>query len=382
MDKGIKKRSKKESREYGVLLGLVELYIKIGKPIGSSTLKENGFDSLSSATIRNYFAELEKEGYLKQPHSSGGRIPTTKAFRFYADHCLESAHLEEEIETEILVLKDLDTKNLGHFLQKAADVLAEVTGFAPFLSAPRFDHDFILDVKLLSLDASRLLCVLITNFGQIFTETVSFDHKMSTFSLKRLESYFLWKLKNGTIEEKPSLTEEEEALAQKLYSEILVRYLVRYSNFSNEEIIRTGFSKLLAYPEFNDPLSLTMGLSLFENTSQMAALLQQTMQGSQLRFWVGEEFSPSCAVIAVPYRINQIQAGAIGLLGPTRMPYKTLFATLTFFSEILSEALTKTLYKFKLSFRGPKAGAVYAIDSKWKFDEKSPYHLLEIKENP
>lgn len=389
MQQGIKKRSKKESREYKVLLGLVELYIKIGKPIGSSTLKESGFESLSSATIRNYFAELEKEGYLKQPHSSGGRIPTNKALRFYAESVLEEALIEEDVTAQLEQLKGHDTKNIGTFLQKAAELLSEVSGFATFLSSPRFDHDFILDVKFVSLDATRLLCILITNFGQILTETLAFEHRVSTFSLKRLESFFLWKLKNGPLEEKPRpLTPEEEVLAQKFYSEILVRYLVRYSNFSGEEIVRTGFSKLLAFPEFNDPLSLTMGLSLFENVTQMSRLLQQTSQSPHLKFWIGEDLSPftteasNGSVIAIPYRINHIQAGAIGILGPTRMPYRTLFATLTVFSEILSETLTKTLYKFKLSFRQPRSEAVYAIDQKWKFDETSPYHMLENKEKP
>src|SRR5438045_1193035 len=91
----------KADREHSVLLGLIELYLKTGKPIGSHTLQENGFDSLSSATIRNYFSKMEEAGYLKQQHTSGGRIPTQKAFRLYADSYLNEGVIEGE-QAELL----------------------------------------------------------------------------------------------------------------------------------------------------------------------------------------------------------------------------------------------------------------------------------------
>lgn len=369
----LQKRTKKEAREIQALLGLVELYLKTGKPIGSTTLQEHGFESLSSATLRNYFAELEKEGYLKQAHSSGGRIPTSKAFQFYAHEMLKEGSNKPEMEEKLQGLKQEETKNIAAYLQKSGEILSQATGYPTFLSSVRFDHDFILDVKFVSIDSSRLICILITSFGQIFTEQLGIDHKLSSFATKRIESYFQWKLKN---QEKPSsLTAEEEAISQKIYNEIMVRYLVRYSNYSTEEIYRTGFSKLLVYPEFNDPVSLTSGLSLFENTTQMISLLNECTKGGQLRFWIGEELAPHsiCSVLAIPYRINQIPAGSIGILGPSRMDYRELFNILNLFSELLSQTLTKSLYKFKLSFRTPKSDTLYLDKREWP-------HLIESKE--
>ncbi len=383
----MKKKSKKESRSFRVLLGLVDLYLKTGKPIGSNTLKEQGFEELSSATIRNYFSELEEQGYLKQPHSSGGRVPTQEAFRLYASEVFSDATAEPEDEERLQVLKLGETKHLNSFLQRGVELLSEVTGYASFLSAVRFDHDFILELKLVGIDAHRLLCVLITDFGQIYTETLNCENKLSLFALKRIEQYFQWRLKGQKVEERPErLSEEEELLAKKFYNEIMVRYLVRYSNYSDEEIYRTGFSKLLAYPEFSDPIALTTGLSLFENTSHMRLLLSDCTRGGEMRYWIGTDLAPyavgnaTCTVLAMPYRINQIPVGSVGLLGPCRLPYRSLFGALKLFSETISEALTKSFYHFKLSFRQPRSGNPYGMQEERSIIDQTTYKLLEIKE--
>ncbi|MCC5832243.1 MAG: heat-inducible transcriptional repressor HrcA [Chlamydiales bacterium] len=372
----MKKQSKKETRSLRVLLGLVELYLETGKPIGSNTLRDHGFQALSSATIRNYFVELEKQGFLRQPHSSGGRIPTNEAFRLYAEEALPTPELCPDVEERLQGLESAESRNLTRFLQKGAETLSEITGYAVFLSSVRFDHDFILDIKLVGIDADRLLCVMITDFGQILTEVLSINKKISSFSLKRIETQIQWRIKGG---EKPdNLTEEEKVLAQTYYNEIMVRYLVRYSNFSDEDIFRTGFSTLLSYPEFNDPVALATGLSLFENPGHMRLLLGDCVRTGLLRYWVGSDLAPyaaaaeGCSVIAVPYRVGPTIAGAIGILGPCRMPYRTLFGTMHFFSEILSKSLTKSLLKFKISFRHPRSAAPYI--------EQTAQHLLESKE--
>lgn len=370
-----KRRSKKESREHQALIGLVELYLKTGKPVGSSTLKETGFEDLSSATLRNYFAELETQGYLKQPHTSGGRIPTDKAYRFYADHVIDEKSIDSHAESELRTLRKKETKAVSHYLQTASELFSEVTGLATFLSSVRFDQDFILDVKFLGIDATRILCVLITDFGQVLTEILNTPHKLSAFSLKRLESYFQAKLKKK--KENLVLSSEEQEIASTFYNEIMVRYLVHYSNFSDEDLYRTGFSKLLNYPEFNDLPTLSSALSLFENSTEMRKLLNDCIRKNHLCYWVGNDLDAymnveaKVAAIAIPYRINHIPVGAVAVLGPTRIPYRHLFGMLHYFSEVVSDTLTKSLYKFKLTFRHPQK-ATSALT-------KTPGFVLELK---
>ena len=348
----------KTDREQAVLLGLVELYLKTNKPIGSQTLQENGFKSLSTATIRNYFNKMEILGFLKQPHTSGGRIPTDKAFRFYADHFQSLGFIEDTQEKALKTAFTKDSKAIANLIHRAANALSEEAKSAVFISTPRFDQDFIQDIRMISLDREKLLSILITNFGVIRTETIFVEDPIDPIFLRTAEEYCLWRVNKG---EKPIFKNESEAkLAQRIYNEMMVRHVVEYANFSIEDIFRTGLSKLLAYPEFNDATSLARSLSLIEDEIQMRSLLRECCKKNALTSWIGNELCPfvppesECAVIAIPYRINQTIAGAVAILGPTRMPYRNVFGLLQSFSESLSQKLTDSVYKFKITVRQPQ----------------------------
>lgn len=351
------KKLPKTDREQAVLLGVIELYLKTGKPIGSHTLQENGFDSLSSATIRNYFSKMETEGYLKQQHTSGGRIPTEKALRLYADSYRNEGVLEKTQEEVLEEVLKKETKEIATLLHRSADALSELTKCAVFVSAPRFDQDFIQDVRLIQLDSSKLLSVIITDFGLIRTEAVYLEGEVDPPFLRTTEEYFLWRMNKG---EKPLFRHETEAkMAQRIYNEIMVRHVVGYANFPEEDILRTGLSKLLAYPEFNDAAALAHSLALLEDENQMRALLRECGKQDRMAVWIGDELHPyvpkdaECAVIAIPYRINQVIAGSIALLGPMRLPYRNLFGIIQVFSEQITRTLTEKVYKYKITFRQP-----------------------------
>lgn len=374
------KRPAKDERERLVLLGLVELYLETGKPIGSNTLQQNGFDALSSATIRNYFAKLEEAGYLKQQHSSGGRIPTSLAYKLYADAHRTSSTLEDKEKKVLSSNLSKISREIAAYLQQAGEIISDSTRCAVFLSSPRFDQDFVLDVKLLGIDQSRCLCILITDFGLIHTETLYYsEKKLSSFSLKRIESYFRWRITG--LDKPESLSPEEERQAVLFYNEIMLRHIVTYGNFSAEDIYKTGFSKLLSYSDFNDASMLAGGLSLFENPTCLRTLLKSATEQNQLSVWIGDDLQQiskshsACSVIAIPYRINQTIVGAIGILGPHRIPYRKLFGILQSASDAISETLTKSVYKFKISFRQPETSRIGAKN----FDAHATCLLLEDK---
>ena len=374
------KKPAKDQREKLILFGLVELYLRMGTPIGSNTLRENGFDSLSSATIRNYFSRLEEEGYVKQHHSSGGRIPTALAFKSYAQGHLTHPQIPAEEKKEIDRLLKKETREVAAFLLQTTEKISEITRCAAFLSAPRFDQDFILEIKLLHIDHNRLLSVLLTDFGLVRTEVLYTDKKLSNFTIKRLEAYFNWRL---TGIEKPTLDAEEEALGAALYKELMLRHIVGYTNFSSEDLFQAGFSKLLGYPDFNDAAALASGLSLFENKQMLRQLLSSAAESGKLACWIGEDlrpFSPeatACSVIAIPYRINQTICGSFGILGPNRIPYRELFGQMQCIAESLSDSLTKSVYKFKISFRSPKPSNLEFQKSHPGFLDQSHTMLLE-----
>lgn len=375
------KRTGKQDREHKVLLGLVDYYIKTGKPVGSHTLKEAGFEDLSSATIRNYFANLEENNFLTQQHTSGGRIPTDLAYKTYAQEFIHNENIQLESQ-EFSDIRQSDSREIAAFLQQSAETLSSSSNSAVFLSAPRFDHDFIVELKLVPIDIQRCLCILITDFGVIQTEMLHIPKKMSSFAARRIESYFHWRLSG--LNKPENLEQEEEALAQEFYNELMVRYLVGYSNFIDEEIYRTGFSRLLSYTDFQEAGALAMSLALFEDAHAMRLLLKECTKHNELRYWIGEDLSTysssnsNCSVIAIPYYINQKAVGAVGLLGPKRMPYRENFERLRLFSEAVSEALTRNIYKFKVTYREPAQGSLFLQNEKNHL-MKSNLHLLEDK---
>lgn len=365
MNDAASKKSKKAQREERVLLGLVDLFIETGRPIGSQTLQECGFEDLSSATIRNYFAGLEEEGFLMQAHSSGGRTPTEKAFRLYASERLQ------QLKTPSSPTTTEPLKEIATFLDTKAEELSKKAGAAIVISSPRFDHDFIRDMRLVQIDEQRILCVLITDFGLVKTELLSIDKPLEENSLKNIENYFLWRL-NSQDSLPPRLSSVEEELALRFYHEIMVRYLVGYSHFVKLDLHKKGFSSLLSYPECSDPLSLAHILGLFEHEEALLALINESLKKEKLSFFIGSDldrFFPGCetaSFIAAPYHIQQRPVGALALLGPLRFDYGKAFSLLSQAAKEVGEVLTKSLYTFKLNFREPNVKNCYLTESENK----------------
>ncbi len=346
----------KKDREIALLFGLIELFLKSNKPVGSHTLQENGFEFLSSATIRNYFSKLEKNGLLKQQHSSGGRIPTSLAFRKYASHCLDELSISSESEQFLSKHLKSEKQELSAYLQESAEILSHMTQCGAFLLMPIFDQDFIRTIKLVDMGNKQLLAIIVTDFGLIQTETLYLPKELLPKQIHKLEAFCLWKLGK---EENPKIEDANlSKIAQYIYNELIVRHLTGSSS-SAETIYQTGLSKLLSYAEFQDPSSFAHVLNLFEDLSLIHPLLNESCKLGNLSCWIGEElfsFSPfatSCSILTVPYFIGQIPVGAVALLGPLRLPYKELFGILHCFANHISETLTKNVYKFKIQFHSP-----------------------------
>lgn len=371
-----KARLSKKEREKKVLFGLVEAYIKSPQPIGSKTLKEDAFQEISSATIRNYFSTLEEQGFLSQQHASGGRIPTEKAYKAYAQEFLRAGTLDEGTDKRLKALQGLFDKEIGAYLFRATELLSEISGYPVFLSTPRFDQDALLDIKLVGIDANRCLCVLVTELGLIHTETLYLQNKLHLHALMRIEEALLAKVKGKECQTKLDATEQKTL--QSIYHEVMVRYIMGYSNFSTEDLHKTGLSRLLVYPEFNNAETFASSLSLFENDQHLRELIRKCAKDSSLKYFIGEDLlsyfplAQSCTVLALPYTIHGKIVGVVGLLGPQRLAYRRLFGLLRAFSEYISQALSTTIIKHQLSYRMPKDGQLY-LESK----NSNPTHLIE-----
>lgn len=379
-------KKSRQDKEKQVLLGLVQLYISTGKPIGSNTLKENGFEHLSSATIRNYFAKLEKEGFLVQHHASGGRVPTDIAFKLFAMNVLEESSISDDDRNFVESLLGKETKEVSTHLLKTIEALSELSSCPALLLAPRFDQDFIKQVVIVPLDEQKALAAIISDFGMIHPEVLFTPRLLTPQEIDVLHDYFSGRLQGVEKKIEDPLIQQ---FASRSYNEIILRHVVHYTHFTEQDVYRTGFSKLLQYPEFSEITALAGSLSLFENRGALRALLKECFQKQSLTYWIGRDLTPytqmetPAAVVAIPYAINHKIVGAIAVLAPQRIEYAHLFSLMQFFAEILSRTLTRSLYRHHIAYRQPQQGVLdlktggdhsYAATTRFLLEKQTPPH--------
>ena len=163
--------------------------------------------------------------------------------------------------------------------------------------------------------------------------------------------------------------------------QIFLRHAASYTHFTTEDIYKTGFAKLLNYSEFHETDALASSLALFENDSNLRMLLHNCLESGALRFWIGEDLLPYIptpivsSFIAIPYTIHDKVVGTIGILGPTRLPYRKIFGLLRAFSRYLSEGLTKSLFKFTISYREPYSPSITYTNSERAIQDLSLIHI-------
>lgn len=357
------KRAGRRDREKKILITLVEHFLRTGKPVGSQVLQDVGFSDISSATIRNYFISLEQDGYLKQQHASGGRIPQSRAYLEYAKYCLDALATENPCKSHPLGLKEVEVTGVVALIQQAAEKLSEKTNASIAISSPRFDHDSVTDLHYVFLDIHRALAVVLTEFGLVHTEVLTTSFTLTHALLKKAERFARSRLFREPLEA-DFFEGEELAQVRKLYQESMSAYFVSYSSVSQEDVWRSGFLRLLQHPEFAETEALSASLSLFENTGALRAFMRETMRAHELRFWIGDQLvpyvtgEPNCALITVPYTIGPRAVGAIALVGSMRTFYLDLFRVLRDAASELSEILTSCFMHQKLSYRMPESHAI------------------------
>jgi len=350
------KRFKKSERTDQVLFGLIRLYLKTYKPVGSNSLRENGFEDLSSATIRNYFADLEARGLLEQPHTSGGRVPTWRAFKLFAT---EKGDLPKPLMGALRAISRQKTKKIFELLQQVAEQLSEWTLGAAFLTLPHFEQDSIIDLHLVKIDATRLLGALVTGFGQVHTYTLLMHHKLSEHALRRIEQCLRFELQRTSQTQR--LSPDERKSAEQIYQELLTRYLLEQSDARGAGPHKTGFSRLLKHPSFHSARTVGGALELFENEERLAQFARACQASNDVHAWIGEELIPfskeasECAICAINYQIGSLPVGTIGVLVPLTSDFPSIFALLTELSKALSTALESNITTYKLSYRPAEA---------------------------
>ena len=340
---------KLSERKKRILHAVVANHIQTAEPVGSRTVARADGIGLSSATIRNEMADLEEMGYLAQPHTSAGRIPSQKGYRYYVDYLMGDGRLTEEDELSISrFLSDEKMREIEQIIANAVKVLSSVTNQTSLIMGPQFQKSTFQQMRILPLDEKRGLVVLITHSGFIKNKVIELDQNLSPAELHQVVSYLNQKLYGLTIDQVTTslINELKRDLFRRL--EILEQAFVLLEESLREErqarVFLGGTTNILTQPEFRSVKKIHQMLSLFERESLLFEILEQNLTEDDVVVRIGTENEhediQECTLITAAYKINRRILGSVGIIGPTRMDYQWIIAVLRRLVEQLNRTLS------------------------------------------
>ena len=336
-------------RKQKILRAVVESYINSGEPIGSKALMDGCDLRVSSATIRNELADLVLRGYLLQPHTSAGRVPTNKGYRYYIDNLMQreplSERVKDHIERAIMSSADAPEK----ILQRTAQVLSEISGMAAVTTTPNGDNARVHKIRFVITGRHTCMAVLIVSNGMVKNRLFR-----SSFVLTPELVAMFDKVLNDRFVGVP-LSEINQAFLQTVaaslkelalfMTDVLIAILDACTQAMQTTVTVCGSTNLLFLPNY-DLLSARNILKFMSDSASLSELLSENIKGTKV--YIGKEsgrheLADSC-VITTRYEIGGVTAGAIALLGPVRADYKNLISQIEYASECASGIIGELLF--------------------------------------
>lgn len=333
-------------RARDVLKAVIQEYISTGDPVGSHQLARRGEFDVSTATLRNVLADLEELGFIEKPHTSAGRVPTDRGYRFYVDSLVQlkdpSPRDRELIETKLTRGAGMEER-----LAQTGRLLHALTHHAVVVLAPRPDASVLERIEFIRLREDRVLAVLIGRDGQVHNKAITVDFPVTSDELLRAGNYLSSLLREVSLEEArqrlQTELEQERALYDQLSAKALRLGMAATAVGEGERILLEGTGSLLDAPDA-DLERMRAIFKALEEKRQLLTLLDRVQRARELQIFIGAESAFSSAgdvsVIATPYGTGETVLGVVGIIGSTRMNYQRVIPLVSFTAQVLSRGLT------------------------------------------
>ena len=337
-----------------ILKAVVEAHIQDGEPVGSKYLTESRMLSCSSATIRNEMAELETLGYLEQPHTSAGRVPSKQGYRFYVDSLLEEYAMTAKDIAKINQLMKIKMAELDSILDKASRVATELTNYTGFAIKPRAHSVTVSKYEIALIDPHSFILIIVTAGGAVKTRNVIVESELDSHLASKL-SATLNDLATGVNLAEitlPIMMEMEARVGDATLLNTVIKAIYEVlSDLDSGELMVNGLQKLLQYPEFSDKENLGELLGALERKEDILDLVSGN-EGDGVNVVIGSEGAVkvmgNSTLVFKPIKRDGRTVGAIGVIGPLRMDYAKVLTTL----DNLGENITTLLNEPKLLDKG------------------------------
>lgn len=325
---------KLEERKLKILQAIIHNYLDTGEPVGSRTISKYTDLNLSSATIRNEMADLEELGFIIQPHTSAGRIPSDKGYRLYVDMLLKDRVKEVEDMKELLFQK---ADRLENLLQQVAKLLAVNTNYTTMVSTPQYKKK-VKFIQLTEIDATQILAVLVFERNIVINKMIQVStllNKETILKLNIVLNTFLQGLDLAEIN-LPVITKmKEQAGEYKAIVNDILDAIMQAVSEDDVEIFTSGTTNILRYPELSDKDKVSDLLYTLEEKKMLTEFIQDKMEDEESRgiqVYIGDETPvdsmKDCSVVTATYEIEEGVYGKVGIIGPKRMDYEKVVSTL------------------------------------------------------
>lgn len=325
-----------DDRKKKILYAIIKTYLETGEPVGSRTISKYADLKLSSATIRNEMSDLEEMGYILQPHTSAGRIPSDKGYRFYVDQLMEEK--EREItETNKLLIERQDKMEL--VLKKVAQYLAADTNYASMITSPQYHRTKLKFIQLSMVNDQQLLAVVVAEGNVVKNKMLHIEHGLDNETLLKLNILLNTSLNGLTMEEINLGTiarlKEQAGIHSSLVGDVLDAVAEAIQMDEDMEVYTSGATNIFKYPELADSAKASRLISAFEEKQQLVDLVESISQDENetgIQVYIGNE-SPvqtmkDCSVVTTSYDLGDGMKGTIVIIGPKRMDYDRVVTTL------------------------------------------------------
>lgn len=333
-----------DERKTKILQAVIRNYLETGEPVGSRTISKYTDLNLSSATIRNEMADLEEMGYILQPHTSAGRIPSDKGYRFYVDTMMEAKE-REVVEMKEMLLERQD--KMEQVLQRVAKVLAQNTQYATLIAAPKMTGNKVKFVQLSRVDEGQILAVIVVEGNVIKNNILNVREELSDETLLKLNLLLNTNLTGLSISEinlgMISAMKQQAGIHSDIVSEVIDAVADAIKAEEDLEIYTSGTNNIFRYPELADQEKASELINTFEEKAQLENLLNNDPDGENtgIQVYIGNESPVSsmrdCSVVTATYELGDGMRGTIGIVGPKRMDYDKVVGTLKTLQSKLDE---------------------------------------------
>ena len=323
-----------DARKQKILQAIIANYLETGEPVGSRTISKYTDLNLSSATIRNEMADLEEMGFILQPHTSAGRIPSDQGYRFYVDQMM--AEREEERGEHLALLEKVD--KMENLLQQVARVLAVNTNYATMVTAPQYQDTKLKFIQLSQVDETQLLAVIVVEGNIIKNKLIDVTEPLENDEILKLNILLNSFLQGLSLQDINLELMQTMKLQAGLHAPILEHIFTGIADAIAKarelEVYTSGTTNILKYPELGNIEKASKLLGVLEEKKALVELIDDVQKyGDQgIQVYIGEETPvqnmKDCSIVTATYELEEGVKGTIGIIGPKRMDYEKVVSTL------------------------------------------------------